>query len=69
MSKLHIAAAIFWVPALLSAQSGPALTVDAASSRHAISPDIYGINDYSDQGLASQVRTGVRRWGGDATSR
>ncbi len=50
-------------------QSVPTLAVDATANRHAISPDIYGINDYSDYGLANLVRVGVRRWGGDATSR
>jgi uncharacterized protein (TIGR03437 family) len=65
-------------------QSGPALTVDVNASRHAISPDIYGMNwywggedprpnpsvAYSAQ-LAAQapdLRPGVRRWGGNATS-
>ena len=48
---------------------GPALSVDAAAQNHSISPDIYGINDYSDQGLASGLRLSVRRWGGDLTTR
>ncbi len=51
------------------AQSPPTLSVDAGANRHPISPDIYGINDYGDTGLASVARVGVRRWGGDATSR
>jgi uncharacterized protein (TIGR03437 family) len=51
------------------ASTGPALSVDAAAQTHPISPDIYGINDYSDQGLASELRLSVRRWGGDATTR
>ena len=51
------------------AANGPALSVDAAAQNHPISPDIYGINDYSDQGLASELRLSVRRWGGDATTR
>jgi uncharacterized protein (TIGR03437 family) len=51
------------------ASTGPALSVDAAAQNHPISPDIYGINDYSDQGLASELRLSVRRWGGDATTR
>ena len=54
---------------LALAQSAPQLTVDVSANRHAISPDIYGINDYSDTGLADMMRVGVRRWGGDATSR
>ncbi len=44
------------------------LTVDVAAGRHAISPDIYGINDAS-EALANAVRLPVRRWGGDNTSR
>jgi uncharacterized protein (TIGR03437 family) len=49
--------------------NGPALSVDAAAQNHPISPDIYGINDYSDQGLAGELRLSVRRWGGDLTTR
>ena len=49
--------------------NGPALSVDAAAQNHPISPDVYGINDYSDQGLASELRLSVRRWGGDLTTR
>ncbi|HKW98104.1 MAG TPA: glycoside hydrolase family 44 protein [Bryobacteraceae bacterium] len=66
-------AAVFSVLACalpLAAQSnGPALSVDAAAANHPISPDIYGINDYSDQGLANELHITVRRWGGDATTR
>ncbi|MBZ5591407.1 MAG: glycoside hydrolase family 44 protein [Acidobacteriia bacterium] len=51
------------------ASNGPALSVDAAAQNHPISPDIYGINDYSDQGLASELRLSVRRWGGNLTTR
>jgi len=51
------------------ASTGPTLSVDAAAQNRPISPDIYGINDYSDQGLASELRLSVRRWGGDATTR
>ena len=64
--------AIAWLCASLAfAQSstGPALSVDAAAQNHPISPDIYGINDYSDQGLANELRLSVRRWGGDLTTR
>ncbi len=61
-------------------QSGPALSVDANAGRHAISPDIYGINFYWDLGSASDpnraaieaaaldVRATARRWGGNGTS-
>lgn len=50
---------------------GPALSVDATANRHAISPDIYGINIYviGDQtGMLNDLRLPVTRWGGDATS-
>ena len=62
-------AAIFAV--LAYAQSGPALAVDAAVNRHAISPDIYGVDDYSagTPALAAAMRNSVRRFGGDATTR
>jgi len=50
--------------------SGPALTVDAASQTHAISPYIYGMNAFN---LASSVgkvaHITIDRFGGDATSR
>ena len=57
---------------------GPALSVDAGSGRHAISPDIYGINYYWDLGsvtpsaaaleAAADIRATARRWGGNNTS-
>jgi len=58
-------------------QSGPALSVDANAGRHAISPDIYGINFYWDLGTAGDpqqaaaaldIRATGRRWGGNSTS-
>jgi uncharacterized protein (TIGR03382 family) len=42
--------------------------VDAASDRHPISRDIYGMN-YADGALAAELNLPVDRWGGDATSR
>jgi hypothetical protein len=64
-----------------NAQSpGPALSINANANRHAISPDIYGINFYwtlpasSDPGYpaavaaAQGIRATTRRWGGDQTS-
>ena len=50
------------------AVTGPALRVDAAANRHAISPYIYGMN-FADEGLAAELRLPVRRWGGNATTR
>ena len=47
----------------------PTLAVDANANRHPISPLIYGINEWSDNGLMSLMRIPVLRWGGDdATS-
>jgi len=47
---------------------GPALSVDAASDQHAISPYIYGMNFASEE-LAADLDLPVRRWGGNSTSR
>ena len=52
--------------ALVVAASGPALEVDASAGRHAISPDIYGMN-FADPALAREIRLPVDRWGGNAT--
>ena len=72
------AAAPVWAACLAAyAQSGPALSIDAAAGRHAISPDIYGINFYWNVGssaspalaaAASAIRPTLRRWGGNNTS-
>lgn len=48
--------------------NGPALSIDAAVGRHAISPDIYGMN-FASESLATDLRVPVRRRGGNATSR
>jgi hypothetical protein len=48
--------------------AGPALQVNAAAGRRAISPFIYGMN-FADEGLAAELRIPVRRWGGNATTR
>jgi uncharacterized protein (TIGR03437 family) len=43
--------------------------VDANAARHPISPLIYGINNWSDNGLQEMMRIPLVRWGGDdATS-
>ena len=47
---------------------GPALSVDAASDQHAISPYVYGMNFASEE-LAADLNLPVRRWGGNSTSR
>ncbi len=55
--------------AVVHAQSAPALAVDAAVNRHAISPWIYGINQWNDNGIQGIMRIPLVRWGGDdATS-
>jgi Glycoside hydrolase family 44/Cell wall binding domain 2 (CWB2) len=51
-----------------AAASGPALTVDVSAGRHAISPDIYGMN-YADGTLATELGLTTDRWGGNSTSR
>jgi uncharacterized protein (TIGR03437 family) len=47
----------------------PTLAIDAAANRHTISPWIYGINQWSDNGIQGVMRIPLVRWGGDdATS-
>jgi hypothetical protein len=48
------------------ADPGPALKVDAGSGRHAISPNIYGLN-FADPALARELTLPVDRWGGNTT--
>jgi len=55
-------------PTVAPPSTGPALTIDAAANRHAISPFIYGMN-FADEGLAAELDLPVRRWGGNATTR
>ncbi|MBF0496960.1 MAG: VCBS repeat-containing protein [Deltaproteobacteria bacterium] len=47
---------------------GPNLSIDAGAGRHAINEDIYGMN-YTDEGLALELKLPVRRWGGNSTTR
>jgi len=56
-----------WALSLL-AQSAPTLAVDANANRHPISPYVYGINEYTDNGLGSIMHIPVRRFGGDGTT-
>jgi Glycoside hydrolase family 44 len=50
--------------------AGPALMVDAGNQVRAISPLIYGMNEYQiDSSVAKLVSLPVDRWGGDATTR
>ncbi len=68
-----VLAAVAAVPAgaltsAAAASAGPALTVDAAAGRHAISSDVYGMN-FSDAALATELGLTADRWGGNSTSR
>ncbi|HEX6345553.1 glycoside hydrolase family 44 protein [Umezawaea sp.] len=47
---------------------GPALSVDFSAARHAISPDIYGLNG-GDPAFSAEIGQSVARWGGNASSR
>ena len=50
--------------------AGPALTVDAGSPTHTISPNIYGINDYQlDPSIPAAINLPIERWGGDSATR
>lgn len=51
-----------------AAVAGPALSVDVSADRHAISPDIYGMN-FPDATLAAELHMSVQRWGGNSTTR
>ena len=63
----HLLAAFFSVLGLYA--QAPTLAVDANANRHPISPLIYGINEWSDNGLFELMHIPVLRWGGDdATS-
>jgi len=53
-----------------AATTGPQLSVNVNAHRHRISPDIYGMNNYSsDPDLLKELQIPVNRWGGDATTR
>jgi len=52
-----------------AAAAGPELKVNALQGRHAISPDIYGINNYAvDHAIYNDVAIPVERRGGNHTS-
>jgi Glycoside hydrolase family 44 len=48
--------------------AAPSLSIDVSAERHAISPDIYGMN-FCPADLAQALGLPVNRWGGNATSR
>jgi hypothetical protein len=64
LSALLLASAGNSAPA--SAETGPALAVDGAAERHAISPYIYGLN-FAEPGLAAELSLPIDRWGGNST--
>lgn len=50
--------------------AGPALSVDTTDQTHAISPDIYGWNDYQlNPTAAKAANITINRWGGDGSQR
>ncbi len=51
-----------------AAAAGLSLSVNLFAARHAISPDIYGMNG-GDPALVAELGTPVSRWGGNASSR
>jgi hypothetical protein len=65
---LGLAALAAALATALPAAGGPTLSVDAATARHPISDDIYGMN-YAPEALAAELRLPVRRWGGNSTTR
>jgi len=67
IAALTACAGLATVPATAQT-AGPTLSVDAAADRHTISADIYGMN-WADPTLAAELRIGVDRWGGNATTR
>jgi uncharacterized protein (TIGR03437 family) len=77
MKVVRAIAPLCLVCVVAAAQSGPELSIDANSSQHAISPDIYGINFYwslaspasvASAAAAAAIRPTLRRWGGNSTS-
>jgi len=67
--RLNLPATLFVCGLALCAQSPPTLSVDAGAGRHAISPYIYGVNEWSDNGFEHLMHVPLVRWGGDdATS-
>lgn len=56
------------VPGPAAAAVGLTLSVDLSAARHAISPDVYGMNG-GDPALVAELGVPVARWGGNASSR
>src|SRR5689334_760753 len=51
-----------------AAPTGLTLSVDVSAARHAISPDIYGLNG-ADAAFAAEIGMPVARWGGNTSTR
>src|SRR5690348_3680876 len=56
------------VPTPAVAAAGLTLSVNVSAARHAISPDIYGLNG-AEPAFAAEIGMPVARWGGNASSR
>ncbi|NJR22337.1 MAG: endoglucanase [Richelia sp. CSU_2_1] len=70
LAALAVAATATYLKNAIAQTASPALSVDARSDRHPISPDIYGMNEYEiDPKLAQELRIPVERWGANHTSR
>ncbi len=59
----------FALSAAAAAAQTPTLSLDAASGRHPISPEVYGIASGVDANFAREIRLPNVRWGGDAATR
>jgi hypothetical protein len=68
VDDVRVVASGLSTPTPVGPVAGPALQVNAAAGRRAISPFIYGMN-FADETLAAELRIPVRRWGGNATTR
>src|SRR5450631_2475542 len=67
--RLSLCATCLFAVAALYGQAAPTLTVDAGRRRHANRTHLYGINEWSDNGLMGMMHIPLIRWGGDdATS-
>lgn len=63
-----LVAALLTTGAPPASAAGLSLSVNLFAARHAISPDIYGMNG-GDPALVAELGTPVSRWGGNASSR
>jgi hypothetical protein len=68
VASVAAAACLSPIGVAAAATAGPALNVDLTTGRHAINPDIYGMN-FADPALAAELGLTSDRWGGNSTSR